>query len=78
MQAMRDQAASAFQKLPIFIAEGIQLIALGIEHTKNVTMLVTHRHNDLRASGVKRRQIARILMHVAHDDGFARIQRRAA
>ena len=47
MQAMSDQAASTFQKLSIFIAEGIQFIALGIEHTKNVAMIVTHRHDNL-------------------------------
>ena len=73
MQAMSDQAASTFQKLSIFIAEGIQLVALGIEHPKNVLVLVTHGHNDLRASSVKRGQIAQILVHVAHDDGLARI-----
>ena len=47
MQAMCDQPACAFQKLSIFIAEGIQFIALGIEHTKNVAMIVTHRHDNL-------------------------------
>src|SRR5947207_13856370 len=78
MQTMRDQTASAFQKSAIFIAEGIQLIALHIEHTENVTVVVAHWHNNLRAGGVKRRQIAWIFMHIAYDDRFARIQRCAA
>src|SRR5438552_3069517 len=78
VEAMCNQAAGAFQKLPIFIAEGIQFIALDIEHTKNVTVLITHRHNDLGASGMKGGQISRVFVHVAHDDRFTRIQRCAA
>src|SRR5439155_1575857 len=66
------------QKLSIFVAEGIQFITLGIEHTQNVAMLVAHWHNDLGTSRVKRGQIARIAMHVAHDDRVARLQRSAA
>jgi hypothetical protein len=71
---MRDQTASAFQKFAIFIAESIQFIALYIQHTENVTVLVAHWHNDLGTSGVKRWQIAWIFMHIAYNDRFARVQ----
>ena len=57
MQTMRDQPASAFQKLSIFIAKRIQFIALGIEHTEDVAVVVSHGHNDFRARGVEGGQI---------------------
>jgi len=47
MQTVRDQTTRAFQKLSIFLAEGIQLFALGVEHSKDVPVLVRHWHNDL-------------------------------
>jgi len=55
MQTMSNQAGCAFQKFSIFIAERVQFIALGVEHAENVPVVVAHRHNDLRASRVKRR-----------------------
>ena len=73
MQTVRDQAAGALQKLPIFFAKGIQLVTVRIEHTKNVTMLVTHRHNDFGPGCVKRGQITGIFVHVANDDRLARV-----
>src|SRR6476469_6284717 len=75
---MRDQTASALEKLQVFIVEGIQFIALRIEHPENVFMVVAHRHNDLGTSGMKRRQVPEILAHVAHDDGLAGFQGRTA
>jgi hypothetical protein len=44
---MGDQAARPLQKLSIFIAEGIQLIALDIQHAQNVPVLIPHWDNDL-------------------------------
>ena len=67
---MSDQTACPFEKLQIFFVERIQFIALGIEHTENVPMVVAHRHNNLGTSSMKRRQIPEILTHVAHDDGL--------
>src|SRR5262249_40325268 len=78
MQTMGNQASRAFKKLEVFVAEGIQLIAVGVEHTEYVPVVVAHRHDDLRASSVKCRQMSNILSYVAHDDGFARIQCRTA
>src|SRR6185437_9505209 len=72
------QATSTFQKLSIFIAEGIQSIALGIEHPKNVLVLVTHGHNDFGAGGVECGQIAPVLVDIPHNDGLAGLQRGAA
>ena len=67
---MSDQTACPFEKLQVFVVEGIQLIALRIEHPENVPVVVAHRHNDLGTSGMKRRQIPEILAHVAYDDGL--------
>jgi hypothetical protein len=78
MQTMSDQAACAFEKLQVFIVEGIQFIALRIEHPKNVPVVVAHRHDNLGTSGMKRRQISEILAHVAYDNGLARLQGRTA
>jgi hypothetical protein len=78
VQAVGDQPGRTLEKLKIFVAESIQFIAVGIEHTENVPVVVAHRHDDLRAGSVKRGQVADILAHVADDDGFARIQRRTA
>jgi len=47
MQAMGDQPTCAFQKLSIFLVEGVQFIALGIQHAENVPMLISHRDEDL-------------------------------
>jgi hypothetical protein len=47
MQAMRDQASCAFQKLAIFIAECVQLITLHVQHAENMPVLIPHRNNDL-------------------------------
>ena len=33
VQAVRDQPSRAFEKLEIFVAERVQFVALGIEHT---------------------------------------------
>src|SRR4029077_260450 len=41
-------------------------------------VVVAHRHNDLGTSCMKRRQIPKILAHVAHDNGLAGIQRSPA
>jgi hypothetical protein len=78
MQAMRDQTASALKKLQVFVVEGIQFIALGIEHAENVPVIVAHRHNDLGTSRMKRRQIPKILAYVAHDERLAGLQGRTA
>ncbi len=78
MQTMRDQTACALQKLSIFIAERVQLITLHIQHAENVPVLIPHRDDDLRARGMKCRQIARIVVDVADYYRLARIQRRAA
>jgi hypothetical protein len=75
---MGDQTGCAFKKLQIFIAKGIQLIALGIEHAEDVPVVVAHRHNNLGTSCVERGQITDILTDVTDDDGCARIQRRTA
>ena len=77
MQTVRDQTACALQEFSVFIAERVQLVALHIQHAENVPVLIPHRDDDLRASCVKRRQIAQILVHVADDDRLARLQRRA-
>jgi hypothetical protein len=71
---VRDQTARPLEKLQVFVVEGIQFIALGIEHPENVPVIVTHRHNDLRAGRMKRRQIPKILAYVSHYNGFAGIQ----
>jgi len=78
MQAVSDQTACALQKLLVFIAERVQLIALDVHHSKNVPMVIPHRDNSFRARRVKRRQISRIFVHIPDNDGLARIQRRAA
>src|SRR5262249_40432831 len=78
VQTMSDQTACALEKLQVFVVECVQLIALCIEHTENVPVIVAHRHNNLRASCMKRRQIPDILAYVANDDGLAGIQCSAA
>jgi hypothetical protein len=75
---MGNQTGGAFEELSIFVSEGVHLAALGIEHADDVFMTVRHRHDNLRARGVKRRQIPRVFAHIAHDDRFARFQNRAA
>src|SRR5262245_57107478 len=75
MQTMSDQTACPLEKLQVFVIEGIQFIALGIEHAENVPVIVTHRHNDFGTSRMKRWQIPKILAYVAHDYGFPGIQR---
>ena len=75
---MSDQAACALQKLSIFIAERVQLVTLYIQHAENMPVLIPHRDDDLRASGMKRGQIAQILVHIADDDRLARLQRGTA
>src|SRR6516225_1443376 len=55
MQTMSDQTACPLKKLQVFVVEGIQFIALGIEHAENVPVIVAHRHNDLGTSRMKRR-----------------------
>jgi hypothetical protein len=47
VEAMSDQAACAFEKLQIFVVEGVQFIALGVEHAEDVPVIVAHWHNDL-------------------------------
>jgi hypothetical protein len=71
MQTMSDQAACAVEKLHVFVIEGIQFIALCIEHSENVPVIVAHRYDDLGTSGMKGRQISQILAYVAYDDGLA-------
>src|SRR5439155_24747880 len=78
VQTMGDQPSGAFEELEILVAERIQSIAVGIEHTENVPVVVAHRHDDLRTGSVKRRQIANIFTHVADNDRFARIYCRTA
>src|SRR5438045_5076183 len=75
---MRDESARAFEELSIFVAEGVHLLALGIKHSKNLMMLIDHRDNDLGARCVKGGQITRIVPYIAHNNGFARFQRRPA
>jgi len=75
---MRYQAARAIEKLQVFVVEGIQFIALRIEHPENVPVIIAHRYNDLGTSGMKRRQVPEILAHVAYDDRLARLQGRSA
>jgi hypothetical protein len=75
---MGNQTGSALEELSIFVSEGIYLLALGIEHADDVLMIVRHRHDNLRARGVKRRQIPRVFAHIAYNDRFARFQNRAA
>ncbi len=78
MQTVGNQTGGPFEKLEVLIAEGIQFIAIGIEHTENVPVVVAHWHNNLGTSCMEGRQMAKILAHVVHDDGFARIQCRTA
>ena len=74
MQAVGDQTTCALQKLSIFLAEGIQLIALDIQHAENAPVLVVpHRNNDLRPRRMKLREMARIFMHIADNDWFSRV-----
>jgi hypothetical protein len=75
---MSDQAACALEKLQVLVVERIQFIALGIEHAENVPVIVAHWDDDLRTGCMKSREIADILAHVAHNDGFARFQRSPA
>ena len=72
---MRDEPTRALKKLSIFLAEGVQLFTFGIEHSKNLSVLVRHRNNDLRTRRVKGGQIARIVVDVANDDRLARVER---
>jgi hypothetical protein len=44
---MSNQTTGAFEKLSIFVAKGVQLIALGIQYAKNVAVLISHRDNNL-------------------------------
>ena len=37
---MCDQAACAFQKLSIFVAERVQMVTLHIQHAENVPVLI--------------------------------------
>ena len=78
MQTMRNQATCAFQKLSIFIAERVQLVTLHIQHAENMPVLIPHRDDDLRASGMKGREIAQIPVYIADDDRLARLQRGTA
>jgi hypothetical protein len=68
MQAMSDQAAGAFQEISIFIAERVQVIALYVQHSKNMPVLIPHRNNDLGARRMKRGQVSRVFVHIAHDE----------
>jgi len=70
VQTVRDQTAGALEELSIFLAEGVQLFALGIEHSKDAPMLVRHRNNDFGARCVERGQIAWIVVDVTDDDRF--------
>jgi len=47
MQTVRNQTTSAFQELAIFVAKCVQLIALHIQDSENVPVLVPHWDNDL-------------------------------
>ena len=74
MQTVRDQAASTLEELSIFFAKRVQLVALHIQHAENARVVVVpHRDNDLRARRMKRRQMARILVHVADNDRLSRL-----
>jgi hypothetical protein len=75
---MSDQAACAVEKLQVFVVEGIQFIALRIEHPEHVPVVIAHRNDDLGTSGMKRWQVSEILAHVAYDHGLARFQGRTA
>jgi hypothetical protein len=45
---MGDQTAGTLQKFSIFIAKGVQLVALHIQHAENAPVIVvSHRDNDL-------------------------------
>src|SRR5260370_41892098 len=78
MKAMRDESARAFEELSIFLAKGVQLFALGIEHSKDALVLVRHRNNDFGARSMERGQISWIVVDVADHDRFPGFQRRAA
>src|SRR5207248_8336239 len=67
-QAVRDEPGRAFEELPIFVREGVQFVALRVDHPENVPVFVPHRNNDFRAGGVKSRQVTHILMHIADDN----------
>ena len=75
---MRDQTGRALEKLSIFLAKSVHFVALGIEHSDDVLVTVRHRNDDLRPRGVKGRQITHILVHISHNDRFARFQSRPA
>src|SRR5262245_37261075 len=75
---MRDYSSRALEKLFIFISERVQFVALSVEHSDNMLMLVLHRDDNLRPRGVKRRQVALIFRNVADDNRFARLERSAA
>src|SRR4051794_28614642 len=75
---MPYQATCAVEKLQVFVIEGIQFIAFRIEHPEHVPVVVAHWYDDLGTSGMKRRQIPKILAHVANDDSSARLQGRTA
>src|SRR5438132_1171248 len=77
-QTMRDQSGRALEKLFILIAERIHLGAFGIEHANDAPLFVSHRHNDLGSSGVKRWQVTFVFMNIADHDGLSRLQSRAA
>lgn len=47
MQAMGDQTTCALQKLLIFLAKGVQFVALGIQHAEDVPVLISHWDNNL-------------------------------
>src|ERR1051325_8250192 len=75
---MRDQPAGALQELPVFLAKRVHLVAFRVDHAYDLSLIVRHWNNDLRARGVECRQIAQVLGYVTNDDGFARFEHRAA
>ena len=74
----KDIIPKAIEKLQVFVIEGIQFIALRIEHPEHVAVIVAHRYDDLGTSRMKRRQISQILAHVAYDDRLTGLQGRTA
>jgi hypothetical protein len=78
MQAVGDQTTSALKELSIFVTERVHLFAFGIQHSKNLSVLIDHRDNDLGARGVEGWQIAWIVPHIANNNGSAGFQRRPA
>jgi hypothetical protein len=43
---MCNQTGRALEELPVLIAKGVYLFALGVEHPDNVTVTIGHRNDN--------------------------------